>query len=344
MTVFAAATGILATALLAAGVDLQDVVGDPITTSDSLRPAPDPSDDASACLAGLCWEPTSFRVDREASADADRGDVVVRFPSPIDRGLTVNDRVALEWFVACSGERPAVGEPMTAPAIVVVHESGRGMTAGRAFARSLRFRGFHTFLIHLPHYGLRRTESPKTVGPEMFDAFRQGIADVRRAHDAVAALPFIDDTTVALQGTSLGGILSATVAGIDDGYDAVYLMLAGGDIDSILRDGRRDAAKIRSRLIEAGLSNSAIAELAASIEPTRLAHRIRRDRLWMFSASYDSVVPPTNARALASAARLSSDHHAWMPVTHYSGVAFFPVVVDAIARSMQQLPRAAERP
>src|SRR5690606_32843634 len=125
-------------------------------------------------------------------------------PSPIASGDAVNDRVAVEWYLA----RDEEGQPVTAPAVVVVHESGSGMTVGRLFAQGLRKRGLHAFMIHLPYYGERRAGGKRPDGVNLITALRQAIADVRRCKDAVAALPLVQPGPIALQGTSLGGFVS----------------------------------------------------------------------------------------------------------------------------------------
>ncbi|MDA1166511.1 MAG: hypothetical protein O3B13_25730 [Planctomycetota bacterium] len=94
-------------------------VGSEFETRDSLAPAVDQSEDARKCVDGLCWKPDSFTVQIEAAAK-DRGDWLVRFPSPVDSGDARNDRVSMEWYQA----RDAYQKLVTAPMVVVVHESG----------------------------------------------------------------------------------------------------------------------------------------------------------------------------------------------------------------------------
>ena len=67
-------------------------------------------------------------------------------------GDAINDLVAMEWYAVLDD----AGQPVKAPAMVVVHESGSGMTVGRMVASGLRDRGLHAFMMQLPFYGLRR--------------------------------------------------------------------------------------------------------------------------------------------------------------------------------------------
>ena len=307
--------------------DLRD--GGTFAARDSLNCQPDGNADAAACIAGLKWPVAAFTV-RCETAMPGGGDWLVRFPSPVPVGDAVNDLVAMEWHMA----RDKDGKPMKAPAIVIVHESGRGMVAGKVFAKGLRPYGFHTFLIHLPGYGARTstlTNNPKLMLP----ALKQAIADVRRARDAVAALPFVDSTNIALQGTSLGGFVTATVSGLDRGYDRIFILLAGGNIADVILTGTRDAAGLKRRLLESGITDDEIRASAKTIEPLRLAHRVDPKRVWLYTGKSDDVVPPACSRAFATAAKLGAEHHIELPVGHYSAAILMPLILPRIHELMR---------
>lgn len=305
--------------------------GSQLAARDSLRPPRDDDQDAADCLRGLTWDRETFSVSVD-SAEEGRGDRIVRFPSPVRVSVSPSGAspVAMEWYAA----RDDAGHPCPAPAIVVVHESGRGMTVGRLFARGFHAQGVHAFLIHLPGYGDRsadRSDRPDAVLLRM----KQGIADVRRARDAVAALPLVDAARVGLQGTSLGGFVAATVAGVDSGFQQTFIVLAGGNLHDVILSGRRDAEKARERLFEAGLDAAAIRRLTRPIEPLRLAHRIRPECTWLYTGRYDDVVPPRCSDALAAAARLPPEHHIRLPADHYSGIVFLPTIILDISTRMK---------
>ena len=288
--------------------------------------------DAAACLDGLKWTCSPFSV-RCQPAGSGPGDWLMRFPTPLPSGDATNDLVAMEWYMA----RDEKGEPMRAPAVVVVHESGRGMVAGRIFARGLQSHGFHTFLIHLPGYGARTSAFTRDV-KRMLPGLRQAIADVRRARDAVASLPLIDTTLIALQGTSLGGFVTATVAGLDRGFDKSFILLAGGNLADVLLKGERDAAAMHRELTAAGISDDQIRELSQIIEPMRLAHRVDAARTWLFSGTMDEVVPPACSLAFAKAAKLEAGHHFEMPVGHYTAALLLPTILTNISDLLHGRP------
>jgi len=296
---------------------------------DSISCGDERNDDARDCLANLAWAPAPFSARLEA-APAGCGDFLVRFPSPRPIGNAVVDRAAMEWFAA----KDEGGEIKAAPAIVVIHESGSKMTVGRMIARDLGGHGLHAFLLQLPGYGERRVEGlsrPERALP----ALRQAIGDARRARDAVAALPVVDKSRIGIQGTSLGGFVTATTAGLDHGYDRVFIFLAGGDLEQVVLHGTKDAAKLYKKLIDAGVTDEQIKRHAREVEPLRLAHRIDPRITWLYTGKYDDVVPPRCSHALAEAAHLAEGHHVELPVDHYSGAIYLPKIVAEIVQQMK---------
>lgn len=291
---------------------------------DSLNVGATQDADTADCLKGFTWTPGSFEV---TLADAlDEGDHLVRFPSPIPTGDDANDMVSMVWHQS----KDLAGNVRTAPAILIVHESGRRMEVGRMFARSLREMGFHTFQIHLPHYGERSNGKHPADAATLLTRVRQGVADTRRAYDAIKVLPNVAGP-IAIQGTSLGGFVAALAAGVDGCFDSVHLLLAGGNLYEMMQNGQKDTAKVRRKLEEQGITGEKLKSLLYMMEPTRLAHRLDPQKTWMYSAIFDTVVPKKNADALAEAISLPNDHHIQFPANHYSGVIFIPLVLKNVA-------------
>lgn len=305
-------------------VDGTITVGRTFTARDTLNCGTEPNADAAACLEGIKWEGGDFVV-RVTPSEPGRGDYLLRFPTPHPSGDAVNDLVAMEWYMA----RDEAGKPKHAPAVVVVHESGRGMVAGLMFARGLQAQGFNTFMIHLPGYGARTSVFTRDI-KQMFPGLRQAIADVRRAHDAVAILPNVDSSLIGLQGTSLGGFVVATVAGLDHAYQKSFVLLAGGQLAKVILTGKRDAAKMYQQFASAGVTDQKITDWAATVEPLRLAGRIDASKTWLFSGKFDEVVPPPCSMAWAEAAKLKDTHHLVFPVGHYTAALFMPVMMQQI--------------
>jgi dienelactone hydrolase len=315
----------LAAASQTANAQSLPAIGKQYEARDSLDVSGEKSADAKACLQGLAWTNSKFTVTCEEPKNS-RYDLLVRFPSPIASGDPVNDRVAMEWYVA----RDADKQPLKRAVVVVVHESGSSMIIGRLFAQGLQKRGLHALMIQLPHYGERRTGGKRPADGNLTSMIRQAVADVRRARDAVAALPLVDATHIALQGTSLGGIVAATTAGLDRGYNSVFLLLAGGQLHDMIQNGEKDTARVRNQLRRAGVTDEQLKTLLSVIEPTRIAHRVDPSRTWLYSGLHDRVIPIKNATALAKSARLSKSHHIHMNANHYSGIIYLPFVLNHI--------------
>jgi len=301
--------------------------------NDSLNVGVEPNEDTRACLDGLKWNPTKFPVRLEA-AQKDCGDWLVRFPSPKPTGNARNDEVAMEWYQV----KNKAGQPIPGPAAVIIHESGSGMTVGRMIAKGLRAKGIHTFMVQLPYYGVRREAGGRPKDINLIGALQQGITDARRAKDAVACMPYVDTARISLQGTSLGGFVTATTAGLDQGYHRVVVFLAGGDLYSVIMEGKKESEKVREELLGRGMTESDVRQMLLSIEPLRLANRIDPSRTWLFSALYDDVVPPRNSKLFAEAAHLTKSHHLELEANHYSGVVFLPTVTQQMADIMFEKP------
>jgi dienelactone hydrolase len=310
--------------------------GDTFTAKDSLNCGDEKNTDACDCIEGLAWTCAPFEVGIERPSGP--GDWLVRFPSARPAGDATNDRVGMEWNLA-KGED---GKPVKAPAVVVVHESGRGMVAGRLFANGLRAYGLHTFLIHMPGYGVR-TPAVRPGIKEMLPGLTQAIADARRAGDAVAALPFVDQSNISLLGISLGGFVTATVSGLDRGYTRTFVLLAGGNLPDVILKGGKDAAKIRTELAKAGVTEQQIRDVSRLIEPMRLAHRVNPACTWLFSGTKDEVVPPECSLAFAKAARLDAGHHIELPVGHYTAAVMIPVILQQTADIIRGTAPAAQK-
>ncbi len=300
---------------------------------DTLGATTDSKPDAQDCLDGLAWRPTPFSVSWEPDPDA-ANRRIVSFPSPVPSGDATNDRVTMVWYPAF----PSQVQHDRAPAVLVVHESGRAMPVGRLFARAFQAEGMHAFLIHLPYYGLRRGGEERPEPDNLVTVIRQAIADVRRARDAIAVFPEVDASRIAVQGTSLGGFVTSVAASLDRAYQTTFVMLAGGNLYDVLLGEARDAANFRRDLERAGIQGEAIRQLLWQIEPTRVAHRLDPQRTWLYTAEDDEVVPLENALALARTAGLSDDHHVRMAGGHYTAIIHFATIVRQVAEHVRETP------
>ena len=162
-----------------------------------------------------------------------------------------------------------------------------------------------------------------------------GIVDARRARDAVAVLPHVDARSISIQGTSMGGFVTATTAGIDRGFSTVHIMVSGGNLYELIMNGQREAGKFREMMEKGGYTGDKLKAVLAPIEPLRLAHRFDPKNTWLYTASHDQVVPPKHAEQLRKAAGLDPTHEMVMPADHYSGIIYVPIIVSEIVKRVR---------
>ena len=289
------------------------------TGHDSGKNWKDDKPDAQKMLDQVAWTSEEFAVTWTAVAGRDY-QRLVRFPTPHPSGDERNDWVSMEWYMPTAKSDAAI------PTVVVIHESGSAMPAGRAIARGIRQMGLNAILLHLPYYGERRGPQKREMS-EFLLTMRQGVADARRAFYAVAALPGVDAQRISLQGTSLGGFVATSAASLDACYFQTFIMLAGGDLHSMILNGKHDTAKLRDQLAKAGYEGDKLRELLDQVEPTRLAHRLPPDRTWLYAALQDDVVPIQNARRLADAIPLEKPHRLELVGGHYTAALWLPLVI-----------------
>ncbi len=295
---------------------------------DTLDIGIDAKEDANDCLSGLSWPPAAFEVEVHGEMQVQEnmqrpGWLALQFPSPRPIGNPRVDRVHVEWHAAREADS---GQVLRRPGMIIVHESGSGMHVGRLIASELGRRGIHGFMVQLPGYGERKDANWNA--DDLLKVFNQGVADVRRARDAIAVLPQVDPGHIGLQGTSLGGFVATLAGGLDCKFDSVYLLLCGGDLHGVLTQGGQDARKARQRLLASGVRAEDLQAALWPVEPLRLAHRLRPESTWLYCGIFDDVVPPQFSNRLAESIPLQPNHYVKMLASHYSGIIFLPGVIE----------------
>lgn len=308
------------------------VVGE-YQATDSLNAHPEKAaKTARESLDRMLWDPSRFPVSVESVKGTSASpDYLIRFPSPKPTGDAEVDEVCCEWYRCQNADTSEL------PAVVVLHESGSGMTVGRVFAQEIRRRGVHAFLMHMPGYGERTSsKTSKPPADDLISVFVQGVADARRTKDAIAVLPGIANERIGLQGTSLGGFVASLVGGLDRGFCCIFLCLSGGDLHGILTSGEREARKAMEKLLATGIKPEELQAMLSPIEPLSLAARLNPETTWLYSANFDQVVPPRHSDLLAEAIGLSDEHHVKLLATHYSGIVYLPGICDKLVQVVRE--------
>lgn len=286
---------------------------------DTLAIAGDAEPAAAALLDATGYEPRDFEVTVAPPAEGEpQANAIVRFPSPRPdptAGPALNT-IVLEWYRAHNGDLM----PRRAPAVLVLHTLDPRLFVSRGIARAVAQEGVHAFVMHSPGYGLRVYERYRPYGERFFERSAQAVADARRARDAIAALPAVEEGRISIQGTSLGGFQATAAAAMDGGFENNFIFLAGADLYTVLTKGTREARWLRESLLRNGVDDTQLKTLCDPIDPVHTAHRLDPERTWLFSAEADQVVPPASARALAEAIGLKDGHHLWLSGDHYAAL------------------------
>ncbi|MEM1099187.1 MAG: hypothetical protein AAGH92_10410, partial [Planctomycetota bacterium] len=274
---------------------------------------PDPTE-YTETFAAVGWTPEAFDVWVGGAADPAANPQVrpIRFPSPHPSEDASLATVTARWYIAQRPPDTAATEPL--PAAVLVHTLHPQTPLTELIATSIARRGVHAVIVDLPGYGLRSTLPRQPANDDWpgivaIQQAARGVAEVRRACDAVAALPGIDPDRLVLQGGSLGSFPAAIAAGLDARSRALVLLLSGGDVIDVIEHGQKDAAKFRAALESRGIDADERARLIAHLEPLRVAHRLNPQTTWLLGARNDTVIPAANARALADAIGLDETRY-----------------------------------
>ena len=217
-------------------------------------------------LAGLPFSCTVETVETNADYVVER----YTYPSPVPPSFPEAKDVVAYCF------RPVGMPPGRRPAVLCLHILGGNGSITRAIASSYAARGLTAlmplmpmFLERTPTRG-RLTDLASPDGPRhLGETFRAVPHDVRRSLDVLAALPEVDPARIGLIGTSLGGILGVSAATDPRVQKAVFL-LAGGDLESILRANNHEVQPIAACIARANPSERAVIDEAMrTLEPLR---------------------------------------------------------------------------
>jgi dienelactone hydrolase len=244
----------------------------------------------------------------------------LRFPSPIETPDAENNVVHAEYFVP-------VGFHAKRPAVVVLHILGADFPLSRYMAARLADRGVAALFVKLPYYGERRPEGRDKNDKRFLSAdiertvtaMRQAVCDVRRASFWLGTRPDIDPNRIGIAGISLGGIVASLAAAIDPMIREGAVLLAGGDLSSILW-GMPEGKKYRVQWLASGRTRQDLNVLTEPFDPLTYADRLIGKRLLFIAGKVDEVIPPSSTLLLWEAAGRPPIH--WCDCGHYSAVGY----------------------
>jgi dienelactone hydrolase len=249
----------------------------------------------------------------------------LKYPSPLVTAVAQNNAIPAEYYVP-AGLKP--GDPKR-PAVICLHILDGNMELVRLTCSVLASRGVPAILFLLPYYGERGLpEGPEAMAkdPRMFlSALDQAMLDVKRTVDVLASRPEVDGQRIGITGVSLGGIVAATAACSDPRIHRAALILAGGDLRTIVHHARetRELSVLINRLPPQ--DKAAVEATIDAVDPLHVATQIRdralAGRVLMVNAAEDEVIPPECTKKLAAALGIT-DRVVWLDgLGHYTALA-----------------------
>lgn len=318
---------------------------------DTLRVVEDQDADVEAVLGQLRYELETFSVQAKVMENDRLGRVMLQYPSPsrgVEAATLPGDDVAMVWHVA----RDDKGEPMKAPAMLIVHSMHPQAVVATMLANSLAAKGVHAFVIRMPGFHPRGRVDlnqalagvlakgrrlPKLSVHPAVDAVASGraaVREIRRAKDVITAMPHVQGDRVGAAGVSLGAFALASAAALDDAFDPVVLFLGGADGVEVVETGLHDARRLRNHFERLGIDEAMRQGVFSSLSPGRVAHRLNPETTWMISADSDTIVRPDNARAMATGIGLDPKHHVFVRANHYTAALYLPGAVELMVQQM----------
>ncbi|HBO42627.1 MAG TPA: hypothetical protein DD670_01565 [Planctomycetaceae bacterium] len=291
-----------------------------------------------------------FDYTMEQTAALDNYDVYrLTYPSPVVTPVETNNTIPADYYLP-KGIRP--GDPKR-PAVVCLHILDGQFELVRMVCSSLASRGIPAIMFKLPYYGERSLPGGRQAllrDPALFlGALPQGIEDVRRTVDLLASRDEVHSDHLGVAGISMGGLLGATAAARDPRLSRAVLILAGGDLATII-DTASETRELKLFLDSLEPSrrrdfDAVIDEMDPLKQAATLRGRAERGRVLMINGTDDQVIPRACAEKLAAALGIA-DRVAWLDgLGHYTAVAALPeIMAKTVDFFAQDMPKGVEIP
>lgn len=296
--------------------------------------------------ANLCCDPSvPLKVELQEARDGD-GRLVIRGKAPFRRPDAEELRwVNFDYYRAAERSGEEGGKPR--PAVIVSPIAGGGYEVSRLLARDLVAHGFHAVIVKRPH-------KPKALGAHLGlrgfeNGMRDAIAARRRVIDWIVTRDEVDSRRIGAYGVSLGGVLTAVLAAVDDRIVASVVVMGCGDLPALLCRSVEPEAR---RLAQAhGVPRNpgpadlqAFEKLARPIlktDPQVLAKHVDSRSIFLVTTRRDKSVPTFLQNRLYDA--LGAPEAISLPTGHYSAVTYLPVIMESgrrfLARRFSEVAR-----
>ncbi len=145
------------------------------------------------------------------------------------------------------------------------------------------------------YHGERKVEGKKMYGRDLY-SMREGLAlsavDLRRGIDFLESRDEIDRSRITFAGGSMGGILGALAAGMDQRFKAPVLAVGGGDWKYLIENSLVAQVELKVTYSEGKKMARDAGRILAPADPLNTAHLISPRPLLMINAKHDVLVNP----------------------------------------------------
>jgi cephalosporin-C deacetylase-like acetyl esterase len=180
--------------------------------------------------------------------------------------------------------------------------------------------GFALLALDAEYHGERKQSGKDIYSLNLVEnryALAQTIIDYRRALDFLETVSRIDPQRIGLVGASMGGILGALLAGVDERVKAAIIVAGGGGWSEMVRQSQIEPAPPVREYLNGNFNVGP--RLFDPVDPIHLIHRMRSPRaLQVHHGDRDNIVPFSAGFALYERAGEPKEFHAYPGDDHYS--------------------------
>ena len=240
------------------------------------------------------------------------------------------------------------------PGVVVFPIRGGSHLVSEALSKSLTNRGYVT--LRLERRRVFQHGDPAGDFQVPASRLRDSLRDARRLLDWFGARSEVDGDRIGVAGVSLGGIMAATLLGMDERIRAGFFIMAGGGLPELIHDSHdsrlesfRNGVQGSAGEVDRESFLEAMRPTTADLDPLTFAANVKPERALIVSARFDRVVPPERTEALWEAMgrprwiKVPSNHYAILPFFWWS-VGQGADLFDRVFAEPSQRQHAAERP
>ncbi|MGC8830575.1 MAG: C45 family autoproteolytic acyltransferase/hydrolase [Verrucomicrobiia bacterium] len=279
-------------------------------------------------------KPFSYKIEK-SEPQSDYTIIYLSYPSAVKTQFEPNNTIRARLFLPSNTEQTATKRP----AVISLPILNGDENLNSMVCAFLAKRGIPAIMFTLPYYSDRGTkEIRKQLGtdPNLFiQSIEQTFADIKRTIDLLETRPEVDPKKIGITGISLGGILSASAAAIDDRLYKTAILLAGGDLMEIINHAN-ETRPLRNTLQNLPeTQKSALTKKLAEIDPLTLSPKLRdraaKGRVLMLNAANDEVIPRQCTEKLADALGIKNNIIWFQGLGHYTALAELPRALHILA-------------